>query len=40
MRLRLCLVEYEQSSIEIVRLEWLQHTLWFGRSNLAKLHQN
>ena len=39
MRLRLCLVEYEQLSIEIVRLEWLEHTLWFARSNLAK-HQN
>ena len=26
MRLRYCLVEYEQSDIESVRLDWLAHT--------------
>jgi len=29
MRLRLCLVEYQQSSIESVRLDWLAYTLDF-----------
>jgi len=33
------LVEYEQSSIEKVPLDWLVHTR-FARSNLAKLHKN
>jgi len=39
MRLRWCLFEYEQSSIETVRLDWLAHTQ-VARSNLSKLHKN
>jgi len=41
MRLRWCLVEYEQSSssIESVRLDWLTYHR-FARPNLAKLHKN
>ena len=36
MRLHLCFVEYEQSSIG-VQLDWLAHTR-LARSNLAKLY--
>jgi len=35
----MCLIEYEQSSLEGVRLDWLAHTPG-ARSNLAKLHKN
>ena len=39
IRLRWCLLEYEQSSTESVWLDRLA-TLRFARSNLAKLHKN